>query len=171
MGKSNPSHFFCFALSLFVQLLSLFILHLVIQRLKGESEDLFYSCPDIFLIPSGRAETAKEHSPSLSTSIIAIDESTHHHRAATMAKDEITYDKQGRMSQEDEQMWTKPSSSPQSTPQKVSQESSRVESSNRIESIESRLRSPIAFSIAGLIHSFEDSLIVHELDEATCAGR
>eukprot|EP00561_Arcocellulus_cornucervis_P011775 CAMPEP_0185799640 /NCGR_PEP_ID=MMETSP1322-20130828/438_1 /TAXON_ID=265543 /ORGANISM="Minutocellus polymorphus, Strain RCC2270" /LENGTH=72 /DNA_ID=CAMNT_0028495225 /DNA_START=53 /DNA_END=271 /DNA_ORIENTATION=+ len=36
-----------------------------------------------------------------------------------MAKDEITYDKQGRMSQEDEQMWTKPSSaSPQSTPQK-----------------------------------------------------
>eukprot|EP00563_Minutocellus_polymorphus_P002902 CAMPEP_0181038016 /NCGR_PEP_ID=MMETSP1070-20121207/9712_1 /TAXON_ID=265543 /ORGANISM="Minutocellus polymorphus, Strain NH13" /LENGTH=79 /DNA_ID=CAMNT_0023115775 /DNA_START=27 /DNA_END=266 /DNA_ORIENTATION=+ len=37
-----------------------------------------------------------------------------------MANDEITYDKQGRMSQEDEQMWTKPSSaSPQSTPQKA----------------------------------------------------
>jgi hypothetical protein len=38
-----------------------------------------------------------------------------------MANDEITYDNQGRMSQEDEQMWTKPSStSPQVTPQKVS---------------------------------------------------
>ena len=37
-----------------------------------------------------------------------------------MANDEITYDKQGRMSQEDEKMWTKPSQSPQVTPQKVS---------------------------------------------------
>ena len=84
-----------------------------------------------------------------------------------MAKGELTYDKQGRMSQEDEQMWTKPSSSPQSTPQKVSQESCRVVESNRIEASLANC----AFSIAGLIHSFEDSLIVHELDEATCAGR
>ena len=151
---SRAKPFFCFALSRALSLLSKcchylsFIL--VVQRLKGESEDLFYSCPDIFLIPSGRAETAKEHSPSLSTSIIAIDESTHHHRAATMAKDEITYDKQGRMSQEDEQMWTKPSSSPQSTPQKVSQESCRVVESNRIEASLANC----AFSIAGLIHSF-----------------
>ncbi len=114
-----------------------------------------------FSIRSGRAETAKEHiGRHFSLRLNEIIHLIVLLVAATMAKDEITYDKQGRMSQEDEQMWTKPSSaSPQSTPQKVSQESSRVVSSRVVES---RLRSPIAFSIAGLIHSFEDSLVVHK---------
>lgn len=59
-----------------------------------------------------------------------------------MANDEITYDKQGRMSQEDEQMWTKPSStSPQVTPQKVS----RVESSRVIANCKFKIDDSIRF--------------------------